>query len=308
MAGAVQFPLYQILVPWKEFVVPTCLDTAYIDYGVGKRRCDFDRRKFEEIGYTQVGIDLEPAQMAVIPAQNILPRMRNDLATLNGEEVQPHIWSDTRSSGVTTTDYKGYRDFVAALPRGTTTGVLREHTMRLNSTATCNSLEMSSFPATCRGENPLQASLKYQGTYDWGRPDRNISTVEICAPGDVGKHPWTLSRNRQDLSEEVFLKFTGDEYDTGVLHCTGLTTRGYFELGNIHNGDTFGPLLDKWPSSGPSLDDYQFHDYMGYDWGGESRHGGKYIPSEEYVITRPSYSSLALIVTATLNAFLTSRG
>lgn len=281
--GAVQFPLYQLLAPWKEITVATCEDTRYMRHVLGTRMCDFNYR-FKELGYTQIGIDLEPAQMAVIPARYVLPRIKNDLATLHRDQVQSHIWKEPLSYGDTTIGYEGLRGFVAALPGRATTGVLREHIMRLNSTASCTSLDLSDFPATCAGENPFQASLEYKSLYGWGRPDANISTVDICAPGDLGKHPWTVSRNRQDLSEEVFLKFNGYQYDEGVLHCTGLTTRGYFELGNVHNGDIFGPLLEKWPSSGSSPDEYRFHDYMGQDWSGPSSEGN-YIPSEEYVTT-----------------------
>lgn len=257
----------------------TCEDTRYMRQVFGIRTCDFNYR-FEELGHRQIGIDLEPAQMAVIPAQYILPRIKNDLSTLHEDQAQPHIWKEPLSYGDTTIGFEGLRGFVAALPGEATTGVLREHIMRLNSTASCSSLDISEFPATCSGDNPFQASLQYKGTYDWGRTNENVSIVDICAPGDLGKHPWTVSRNRQELSEEVFLKFSGYEYDAGVLHCTGLTTRGYFELGNVHNKDTFGPLLEKWPSSGASLHKDQFHDFMGEDWSGPSDEGD-YVPSEE---------------------------
>lgn len=126
VAGAVQFPLYQLLAPWKDVIMPTCEDTKYIDYGVGKRTCDFDNLKFKEFGYTQVGIDLEPAQMAIIPQQYILPRMKNDLATLHENQVQSYIWKSPLSYSDTINDYERLHGFVAALPSETTTGVLRE--------------------------------------------------------------------------------------------------------------------------------------------------------------------------------------
>jgi hypothetical protein len=130
--GAVQFPLYQLLAPWKEITVATCEDTRYMRHVLGTRMCDFNYR-FKELGYTQIGIDLEPAQMAVIPARYILPRIKNDLATLHRDQVQSHIWKEPLSYGDTTIGYEGLRGFVAALPGRATTGVLREHIMRLNS-------------------------------------------------------------------------------------------------------------------------------------------------------------------------------
>ncbi|KAF1925694.1 uncharacterized protein M421DRAFT_69417 [Didymella exigua CBS 183.55] len=217
--------------------------------------------------------------MAIVPQHYILPRMRNDLATLSGGQGHPYIWNDPSTYGGSAVRYEDLGEFVAALPSKTTTGALREHIMRLNSTASCTSVDMSAFPATCAGGNPFQASLQYKALYDWGNSDANISAVDICAPGDLGRHPWTLSRNRQELSEEVFLKITGDNYRNGVIHCTGQTTRGYFELGNVHNGGAFGPLLEKWPSGGSSLAEYQFHDYMRSEWIGESQYDqGGYLP------------------------------
>ena len=143
----------------------TCEDTSYMRHVFGKRTCDFNY-KFKELGYTQIGIDLEPAQMAVIPAQYILPRIKNDLSTLQEDQAQPHIWKKPLSYGDTTIGFEGLRGFIAALPGAATTGVLREHIMRLNSTASCTSLDISGFPATCSGENPFQASLEYKGLYD----------------------------------------------------------------------------------------------------------------------------------------------
>lgn len=266
--------------------MPTCLDTEHINYGANMKRCDFDYRMFRDLGQAQVGIDLEPAQIAIIPQQYILPRMKSDLANLNPYQAQPYMWPVVDEYGLSSS--RTFRDgslsgVVGALPQGTTTGVLREHIMRLNSSASCVSLEASAFPATCSGADPFQASLEYKGLYQWGTDNKNISTIEICAPGDLGKTPWTLSRNRQDLSEEVFLRIKEDRYDDEVLHCTGRTTRGYFELGNVHNGDVYGPLLEKWPgNNGSSLAEHHFNDYMKYDWGSDGKYSESgYLPSEE---------------------------
>jgi hypothetical protein len=55
-----------------------------------------------------------------------------------------------------------------------------------------------------------------------------------------------------------------------TIHCTATTTRGYFELGNDWNLNTYGPLLDQWPNRVQMAED--FNDWTLTDLGG-------YIPS-----------------------------
>jgi hypothetical protein len=241
--------------------------------------CDFDSRNYRGLGYTEIGIDLEPAQMAVIPASYVLPRIRSDLSTVSQWTIQPHFWQSPEDQGYRATariDYANGPNFVAALPADTTTGVLREHLMRLNSSVACANVSTSQYPSTCSGANPFQASFGFIDNYYYA-PN---ATIDICAPGEQDKYPWALSRSRQDIFEEVFLKFSGTNKNDGVLHCTAQTTRGYFELGNTHNGGKYGPLLEKWPQAGPPLEDYQFNDFVASEYNYEER-APAYIPSEE---------------------------
>lgn len=279
LIGAVPYPLYQILAPWKEITIPTCKDTRYIRVdGYGVASCDFDHQT--TYGYTKVGSDLEPAQMANIPAFSVLPRIVRDLAVESDRQLQPHLWNEADTYGYRSpANFRNLDGFVAGLPSGTTTGVLREHIMRFNSSVSCANISTADYPSTCSGRTPFQASFKYDESY---HPDNN-ATVDICAPGELGKYPWTLSRNRQELTEEVFLKLTGTRQENEVIHCKAQTTRGYFELGNVHNGGANGPLLEKWPSKGPPLDDYQYNDYTASQYSALD-HMSAYIPSEEQVV------------------------
>ena len=92
---------------------------------------------------------------------------------------------------------------------------------------------------------------------------KNI-TIRICAPGDYGTSPWTLSRDRQDIAEELFVDvfFPGNttilpEYaglvdyrlSNFTTSCTTTTTRGYFELPNYRNKYLAQPLEDEWPDN-----------------------------------------------------------
>ena len=147
--------------------------------------------------------------------------------------------------------------FVTSLRNGTNTGVLREHALRLNSSVSCEHIPRSKYPLNCPGTKPLDMKIK--------RPNVNIS---VCAPGEVGVSPWTLSRNRQDIDEELYIDLQVDPPWLGAfqflsnytLHCTSSTTRGYFELGNLMNDFVYGPLLDRWPDPETSKND--FNDYL----------------------------------------------
>jgi hypothetical protein len=105
-------------------------------------------------------------------------------------------------------------------------------------------------------------------------------------PGAYGKTPWTLSRDRQDISEDlwidVFIPDTAltqgvltELYATNfTLRCTSNTTRGYFEVNNNLNGNNPGPLLETWPSQEELAEDY--NDFLNFQ-------GGDVIPSTMWV-------------------------
>ena len=282
--GAIQYPLIQITVPWEQISVPTCYETRFIsDFDFSYSSCDLASSRSAVGGYRLLGNDLEPAQMANLPAHSIVPRIVTDLSTIEAGVTLPNFWrtpddySFRGASNLFLDHLDDESGFVAALPADTTTGVLREHIMRLNSSVSCTNLTVAEWPSTCSGTNPFQASFAYSESYYEGN-----RTIDVCAPGDMGKHPWTFSRNRQVLSEEVFLRFTGRDADEeevyrkdDVVHCTAQTARGYFELGNAYNGETFGPMLEKWSDVAQSHDFVEPEGY--YD---DYRKGG-FRPSEE---------------------------
>lgn len=142
-------------------------------------------------------------------------------------------------------DNPGSSFFVTSLSNGTTTGVLREHALRFNSSISCERIERRDYPSTCPGPRPLSAEI-----------ETSRVNLRACAPGDVGVSPWTMSRNRQDIDEELYLDFTFDDgndprfmvdVSNYTMHCTSSTSRGYFELGNVMNDGIYGPLMDQWP-------------------------------------------------------------
>jgi hypothetical protein len=165
--------------------------------------------------------------------------------------------------------HSGY--FVSALPNNTVTGILRQHAMRLNSTVECTVIDESGFPLPCAGPNPLVFSYTSQNTPIFRDPETfGNFIIDICVPRDSHNTPWTLSRNRQDISEDLFIKvhvpyetYIEWTYDGGIdeaknitVQCTANTTRAYFELGNIRNNFTAGPLIEKWPDNETLSNDF----------------------------------------------------
>ena len=289
-AGAIQLPLQNLLIGYENVTVMTCMDDprtstcsgislvpASFQYGpitsgISTTRKDDNAYKNPVV----VGYDPEPGDIQIIPQNVVTHTVSSGLDTISGTAIYPHIWPEypywTDSEGsFRSADYLpnarltlGYYDddndgahtnyFVTALPNGTTTGVLRQHAMRLNSSTTCEKIAAKDFPSACPGKRPFTASFS--------RPD--VIDIKVCVPGEYGVSPWTLSRNRQDIGEELFLNvsmpdksFYITQYHTNyTLHCKSGTTRGYFELGNIRNKNAYGPLIDKWPSKQEMEEDY----------------------------------------------------
>lgn len=298
LVGAIQQPLYQILVSIEANPVATCSDTKYQYLARNATHCT-DRTSS---AYRPLGIDIEPSQMDHIYHNTFLRRLTSDLESVSVDAKQPNLWSDympaeawleSRSlwsgtldekfqslrpwlSGFTRRNQKLPRFFAAGLPSNLTSGVLREHAMRFNSSVNCELIDRASFPSSCSGQGPFAATLK-----------RNEDTdIRVCVPGEIGAIPWTRSRSRQDITEPLYMdirdgdssgKHSQAEYRniSATIRCEAKTTRGFFELGNTWNNDTYTNLLSEWPSQEQMADGYN-------DWVATSVGGAGFVPSERY--------------------------
>ncbi|KAH7355564.1 hypothetical protein BKA66DRAFT_382204, partial [Pyrenochaeta sp. MPI-SDFR-AT-0127] len=213
-----------------------------------------------------LGYDPEPDDLASIPEDVVVQDLANTLSSFSNYESPPLLWPDLEHyrpykvqmiSGRRFNPWAQYPTgyFVAALPNGTTTGVLRHRAMRLNSTVECEVIDRSAFPSPCHGGNPFLTAF--------GRTGLN---VRLCVPGQRGKFPWNITRNRQDIVEEVFVDASGSlnasEPWNFTRHCSVQTTRGYFELGNYRNKYTQGPLLDRWDEPNPFGEQSEYNDWL----------------------------------------------
>lgn len=253
-AGAIQQPLQSIVVSYTTVATVTCLD-------VPQDGCYF----MPWVGPSTQGLDPKPAMMAGLPQNTVVQAVSAYINSHSQVGMDQYMWAEySQRSGERRKipgDQEPYRRqtlfyyadpnlhsnetfFTAALPVGTETGVLRHHAMRFNSTIKCETVPSSRFPSNCPGARPFTAAFE--------RP--RLLDVKVCVPGEYGASPWTLSRNRQDIIEEIFLNLTSTRELSAretnfTLHCTTSTTRGYFELGNQHNDLQYGPLKEQWPSS-----------------------------------------------------------
>jgi len=279
MLGAIQQPLYQILVRVGTAAVITCeCVPAWHAHGTCPTSPDPGSFSSGTELYEEIGRDLEPGTMAIVEHLPMLSRVISGLASLSDEESQFRMWSvdatykeaDKWSGwGIpddslfhwlfwrrTRLDTDPYPDFfVAGIPRGTTTGVLRQLVMRLNSSVVCDEVDPNDFPSPCPSDKPL--TVFWEGVFE--------KNVRICVPGNYTAFPWTPSRDHQDLVEEIYINvnhtriahpYRRQEEPLSTLsnasysiRCTATTTRGYFELGNYHNNNTYGPLLEQWPDT-----------------------------------------------------------
>lgn len=256
----------------KSVLVPTCQDTEYMAEAYKKLRSSGECSK-TALAPKVIGWDMEPTQMSLTYQDDIFQEILSDLAIARLGDLKPHLWNDTHRTEADQMSLgnAGSGSFVATLEQGTSTGVLRQHIARLNSSVTCERIERSAFPSPCPGENPFTRTFSHQ---------KNLT--RICVPGKRGASPWTMSRNRQDIHEELFLDVL-EECELGrvqsvdfrnltsnyTLHCTASTTRGYFELGNYRNNQTWGPLLSTWPS--PEEMESEYNDYLDFSDPGKER-------------------------------------
>lgn len=246
-----------LLVKYEFLAVDTCADTPV--YGCNPAEIP-----------VVVGFDPEPSVMDQMPQNTAVQHVAKRTQMVTQLDFQPFMWAENWTTISDTNDInrgtfawyqnavKNEKYFVSALTNGTNTGVLREHAIRLNSTSDCVTVPSSEYPTVCPGDRPFVTNLS-----------GDMLNIRICAPGTYGQSPWTLSRDRQDIQERLWIDVTVDgSFDMEMvlpinftLRCTTKTTRGYFEVNNSLNGNNPGPLLDKWPSTEDLAKD--FNDFLG---------------------------------------------
>ncbi len=275
-AALVQPPIQSALVRYELFSIATCTDVPSESYRL--RNTDIpDSCPYNEAYWAgrssarRRWFDAEPGWLAWFPRGLVVPRVMRKLYDVDSKDIQSYLWPETGpGEGTLPLDFSSIDDndfswfgysqappfYAAALPRGATTGVLRYHALRQHTAVGCQAISTRDFPSTCPGDSPFTTSLSGAGMY-----------IKICVPGVSDRSPWTLSRSRQDLVEDLWIDsyFGGEDSLSAArknftVRCTSNATRGYFEVGSKHNGNMPGPLLETWPSRETLLAD--FNDFV----------------------------------------------
>ena len=149
--------------------------------------------------------------------------------------------------------------FLAQLPVDYNTGLIRQFALRLNSTAWREAVDEDDYPANCdslpgafhvnySSVSPNNATTVMTGWDTW--------SLTACMPADLRQSPWRKTRDRQDLTEDLYLNISLPYYQPnpfsipgGLFKVSLNTTAGYFELPNYMNGQQPGKLLDEDPST-----------------------------------------------------------
>ncbi|KAF8809808.1 hypothetical protein BYT27DRAFT_7187068 [Phlegmacium glaucopus] len=212
---------------------------------------------------------------ASFPQVDILPVLvRSALTYTSSTDVQSCLWTgsaikcsnDTQSGpcalgGITLANMSLLpQPFLAQLPSGYNTGLVRQFLPRINSSATREMITEADFPKNC-DTLPGSFYVNYANTYldDFGGPLSLVLSygwhLIACMPANQQDSPWKLVRTRQDFSEELYLNLSVMDMPlpvrdgaTGLFKITVNTTVGFFELPNYMNGQLPGPLLDDDPS------------------------------------------------------------
>ncbi|KAK1580516.1 uncharacterized protein LY79DRAFT_520656 [Colletotrichum navitas] len=253
LLAAVQPPLQSLLMPASSRLVYPCDSSRHLIKW--DRSCDGVETRAQKVGK-----DAEPVLLRETGASPIVGAVRSNMVNITSADIQENLWrdGDTQRSFMTG-EAQAYNEsfWVSAVPAGATTGPLRQHSIRLSSSAECEVAGRDAFPVSCDG---YATSLEGFGV-----------VVRTCMPGshtntDNGIPP----RRRQDVEETLFIDaqisaeaakskdFLPEPAENVTIKCVARTTRAFFEIGNLHTGSRPSDIVDEWPS-----DMAHFHDY---DW------------------------------------------
>ncbi|KAL0931957.1 uncharacterized protein CTRU02_212910 [Colletotrichum truncatum] len=262
LLAGVQYPLQSVLMPMSSRVVYPCESSRHLTKW--DRTCD-------GAGYRAERLGKEP-EPTLLREPNDVPHVidvvRSRMTNITSADIQDNLWrgNNTHRSFLVGVDQK-YDDsfWVSALSAGITTGPLRQHSMRLNSTADCQVTNRDEFPSHCDG---YATSIEGFGVM-----------IRTCLPDKFNNVAIERSplpaRRRQDIEEVLFIDaqispeaaqapdFLLDAAENVTIQCVSKTTRAFFELGNFHNELHPSEIVEEWPSDDEMR--ARFHDY---DWSG----------------------------------------
>lgn len=189
-------------------------------------------------------------------------RLRSELASVSTQDFQPNLWQEgtpqctanaSENFHRTSECFRGGTTFdnitlllgpyIAQFPAGYQTGLITQFLPRMNSSVSYANVAQMDFPRDCA---TLPAAYFIEYSYN-----KTVLNVQICMPTDVSVSPWKATRDRQEISEEMYMKITmgfltgTTKPATQTFKVVVNTTLGYFELPNYKSSSIAGPLLAK---------------------------------------------------------------
>ncbi|KAK1967095.1 hypothetical protein LY78DRAFT_577074 [Colletotrichum sublineola] len=255
MLAAVQPPLQALLMPASSRLVYPCDSSRHLSKW--DRSCDGAKTRAQKVGK-----DAEPVLLRETGASLIVGAVRSRMVNITSSDIQENLWrdGDTQRSFMTG-ETQAYNEsfWVSAVPAGTTTGPLRQHSIRLSSSVECDVAGRDAFPVSCDG---YATSLEGFGV-----------VLRTCMPGShTNTDNGFPARRRRDVEEILFVDaqisaeaakskdFLPEPAENITIKCVARTTRAFFEIGNLHTGSRPSDIVDEWPAD---EDMARFHDY---DW------------------------------------------
>ncbi|KAK5721864.1 hypothetical protein LTR15_006457 [Elasticomyces elasticus] len=149
--------------------------------------------------------------------------------------------------------------FVAQLPAGYNTGLIRQFLPRINSSVTRERITEAEFADDCGYQSTFFANYStavLTGYYNGSRSGPSWHLI-ACMTGE-SQRLISQTRSRQDLREQLYLNLSAynppmsthgaPEHWSGLFRITLDTTSGYFELPNYKRSGLPGPLFPTAPA------------------------------------------------------------
>ncbi|KAM7211950.1 hypothetical protein V8F06_012659 [Rhypophila decipiens] len=198
----------------------------------------------------EIGVSPAPDDIQALPSLNVMTKLRQAIIATHPSEWQQDAWWAEEP------EYR-YRDgfFATSLNKNTTTGLVRNLALRMDSEFECEQGYYDShYPENCPGgeEFPfrhprLLLNVCIQGNGTGIRGGEYVS-------------PWANTTDKQVITEQIYVQMpqhqiNSSDFDrpqdqsgvwnwNGDFKCTVTTRLGFFVLGNDMNNHTFSPRLD----------------------------------------------------------------
>lgn len=181
-------------------------------------------------------------------------RLRSLLDVVTQDDYDANLWNQYSrqeerklgifANGLITASDHVEDTFLSQLPFNFSTGISpAQYAPRISSKTSYDQITDSDFRNGCRNDTDNGGFYAaYEITDDYG----SYTSVTACMLGDKRISPWKATRDRQDITEELYINFTSYK-KSQLLRAITNTTLGYFELPNYANGNRPGPILDKDP-------------------------------------------------------------